>query len=193
MIERDRADRVVRDSWRKQLLFLIVCACLKCAKTFDFTRNNQSLIFAKRDPVFCSKPFRPFRDKIYMRTFTQNLARGANRIRKMLYAANAASAKRGSVHDEGVELYLALAIEKAAATRVEGLVIFHDDDSFFDRIERCVTPLKDTPALGERFAHAVQVRFDKRVRNGPRASVDEQNWVIRQEGLRKTGQCSTSE
>ncbi len=186
MVERGRADGVVGDSRREKLLLITCGTGLKTPKPFDFARDNQVFIFAKRDPVFFSKPFRPLRDKIYMRTFTQHLPSGANRIGDPLHAADSASAKRRSVHDEGIELHFAIAVEEAAPTRIEGFVVFHDDNSFFDRIQRCATPLKDTPALGERFAHAVQVRFDKRVRNGPCASVDQQNWVISQEGLRKT-------
>ncbi len=135
--------------------------------------------------MFFGEALGPFRDKVNMRTLTQHLARGTNWIGKMLDAADSASAESRSVHDEGVELHFALAVEKAAATGIEGFVIFHYHDSFFDCIQRCAVFVQHAPALGECFAHAVEVRFDKPVRNGPRASVYEQNWVIRQGSLSK--------
>ena len=57
-------------------------------------------------------------------------------LRNALDASHAAAAQGGAVHDEGVELHPAVAVEKAAAARVKSFVIFHDDDGFFNRIER---------------------------------------------------------
>ena len=78
-------------------------------------------------------------------------------MRKALNAANASGAQGRSIHDEGVELHFAVAIEEAAATRVESLVVFHDDHGFFDRIERRPATFEHAPARGHRVAHAVEM------------------------------------
>ncbi len=83
--------------------------------------------------------------------------------------------KRGAVHDEGIELHFAVAIEKAAAPGVESLVIFHDDDSFFDRIERRAAALKHPPTRSHGIAHAIEMGFDHVVGNGPGAAMNNQN------------------
>ena len=77
---------------------------------------------------------RAFSDEIDVRTLTQDLARCTHWISQPFHAANSSSAQSGSIHDERVELHFAVAVEEAAATGVEGLVIFHNDDCFLDRV-----------------------------------------------------------
>src|SRR5580704_9892153 len=109
---------------------------LKFPQAFDLARDNQILIAAQRDAMLCGKALSPLRHKIHMRAVAKNLAGSAHGIRDPLYATHASAAQRGAVHDEGIELDLALPIEKAAAPGVERLIILHDDNSFFDGIER---------------------------------------------------------
>jgi hypothetical protein len=52
-------------------------------------------------------------------------------------------------------LDFAVAIEEAAPTCIEGLVVFHDDDSFFDRIERGTASLKYSPTGCHGMANAL--------------------------------------
>ncbi len=94
-------------------------------------------------------------------------------MRNALDAAHASAAQRGAVHDEGIELHFAVAIEKAAAAGIESLVVFHDDDSFFDRIERRPATLEHAPARGHGVAHAVEMGFDHVVGNGPGAAMND--------------------
>ena len=82
------------------------------------------------------KSLRAFRHKIHMRALAQHLARSADGIGNVLHASHASGAESGAVHDEGIELHLAFAIQKAAAPGVEGLVVFHDDNRFFGGVER---------------------------------------------------------
>ena len=112
--------------------------------------------------------FRAFGNEVNVRTFAEYLARSSNRIGDVIHTTDAARAKRGAVHDEGIELDLAFAIEEAATASVKGLVIFHNDDSFLGSFERGATFLKDAPSGSDRIAHAVEVCFDEIVRDRPR-------------------------
>ena len=105
-------------------------------------------------------------------------------LRNALNTAHAAAAQGGAIHDERVELHFAVAIQKAAAAGVEGLVIFHDDDSFFDRIERRPAALEHAPARSHGVAHAVEMSFHHVVRNGPGAAMNYQNRIGAREILR---------
>ena len=85
-------------------------------------------------------------------------------------------------------MHFAVAIEKAAAAGVEGLVVFHDDDGFFDRIERRTAALEHAPARSHGIAHAVEMGFDHVVRNGPGAAMNYQNRIVQEES---SGRMST--
>ena len=118
--------------------------------------------------------------KINVRALAEYLAGGAHRIAQAFDAADASGAKRGAVHDESVELDFAVAIQKASAAGVEGLVVFHDDDGFLDGVERRAAALEHAPSRGQRVIHAVDVGVDHVIRHGPGATVDDQNWIRRQ-------------
>ena len=120
-----------------------------------------------------SESLRAFCDKINVRAFAKNFTGSANRIRDTLNASHAPGAQSSAIHNEGIELDLAVAIQKAAAPGVESLVIFHDDYRFFDCIERRSTALQDVPSGGSGVADAVAVSIHHVIGNGPRATVDD--------------------
>ena len=86
-------------------------------------------------PCSAAKRSAPSADEIDMRTVAENFAGGANRVAQTLDASDAAAAQGRAVHDEGIELHLAIAIQETAAAGVEGFVIFHHDHGLFDGIE----------------------------------------------------------
>src|SRR5438477_85294 len=148
----------MRDSWRKQVRAFFR-ACLKSAQALDFTRDNQIFVVAQRDAMLGCETLRTFGHKVHVRTVAQDFASGPDRIAQPLYTADAACSQRGAIHDEGIELHFAFAIEKAAATGIESLIVFHDDYSFLDGIERRATAFKHTPARRHGVADAVEMRF----------------------------------
>src|ERR1700674_3162104 len=105
------------------------------AQTLNLTRDNQVFVSAQRDAVLGCETLRAFSDEIDVRALRQDLARGTHWISQPFHAAHYASAQSGSIHDERVELHFAVAVEEAATAGVEGLVIFHNDDCFLDRID----------------------------------------------------------
>jgi hypothetical protein len=142
-------------------------------QTFDFAGNDQVFVPAQRDAVLGGESLRAFGDEVNVGTLAENLARGANRIRDALNASHATGSQSAAVHDEGVELNLAVAIEETAAAGVESLVVFHDDYSFFDGVEGRATALEDAPSCSSGVADAVEVSVHHVIRNGPSAAVDD--------------------
>src|SRR5262249_16138977 len=149
------------------------------AKALDFTGNNQGFILAQRNAVRGGELFRAVGDKVDMRAFAENLARGPHRVGDVLDASDAACAESAAVHDERVELNPSVRIQKAATSGVEGLVVFHHDDSRFHGIERRPTLLKHAPTLRGGVAYALQVVVDNVVRHRPGAAMDYQDGIGR--------------
>ena len=85
-----------------------------------------------------------------------------------------------AVHDEGIELYFAVAIQKAAAAGIESLVVFHDDHGFFDRVERRAAAFQHPPARSHGVAHAVEMSFHHVIRNGPGTAMNDQNRIVQE-------------
>src|ERR1700690_4060719 len=122
--------------------------------------------------MFGGEAFRALGDEVNVRTVAQDFAGGAHGIAQTLDTADAASPQGCAIHDESVELHLAVAVEEAAAPGVEGLVVFHHDYGRFDRVERGAAALERMPACGGGVADAVEVRLDHVVGNSPGAAVN---------------------
>src|SRR5437899_8333480 len=99
---------------------------LVLAQALDLSRDDQVFVFAECDAVLGGELLCTFPHEVNVRALAENFARGAHGIAQTLDAADASGAERSSVHDEGAELDLAIAVEEAAASGVEGLVVFHD-------------------------------------------------------------------
>ncbi len=157
------------------------CFGLVFAQALDFARDDQVFIVAECDAVLGGESFGAFGDEINVRTLAENFAGGAHGIAQALDASHAAGAERGAVHDEGVELDFAVAVEEAAASGVEGLVVFHDDDGFLDGVERRAAALEHAPSRSQRVGHAVDVGVDHVIGHGPRATMNDENGISWQE------------
>jgi hypothetical protein len=90
-------------------------------------------------------------------------------------AASAHGAACATVHEKCVELDPAIAGEKGASARVEGLIVFEDGDSSFNGIDGGGATIEQGVAGEECTADAAAVGFDGVVRNGPGAAMDEEN------------------
>jgi hypothetical protein len=113
-----------------------------------------------------------------MRALAEDLSRRAHRIRDALNASNAPGAQSATIHNQRVHLDFAVAIQEAAASGIEGLVIFHDDDGFFDRVEGRSAPLKNAPSGSSGVTNAAKVSFYHVIGNGPSAAMDDKNGII---------------
>src|SRR6266446_772373 len=167
----------MRNCGREDILAMILAARQIFPQAFDFARNNQVFVPAQRDAVLGGESLRAFGDEIDVRAFTEDLARGADGVGDAFHASYTSSSKSTAVHDEGVELDLAIAIEEAAAAGVEGLVVFHDDYGFFDCVEGRAAALEDAPSSSGGVADAIEMSVHHVIGNGPGAAVDDQNRI----------------
>jgi hypothetical protein len=144
---------------------------LACAKALDLAWNDEIFVATESNAVLGGEALGAFGYEIDVWTVAENLAGGANRISQTLDASYAAAPEGRTVHDEGVELNFTVAIQEGAAAGVEGLVIFEDDDCFFDRIQGRTATFEDAPSSSGGVAHTVEVRVDHIVGNGPGSAV----------------------
>jgi hypothetical protein len=99
-------------------------------------------------------------------------------IAEALDAGDATGFHAASVHEEGVKLNATVGGEEAAATSVEGRVIFEDSDSGFNGIDGCAAAGEDFVTDLEGAAHAGFVCGCGVGRNGPCAAVNEEGGIV---------------
>ncbi len=162
---------------REQIVAVIRALRLILAQALDFPGNDEIFVAAKGDAMLGGKTFSAFGDEIDVRAVAENLAGGANRIAQALDATYAAAAQGRAIHDEGVELDFAVAVQETAAAGVEGFVVFENDDGFFDRVKSRAAAFQNAPSGSGGVAHAVEVSFDHVVGNGPGTAMNYQNWI----------------
>jgi hypothetical protein len=180
-VQRNRANRVVRDGGGEKIGFFFGGVRLKFPQPLNLSWDDQVFVPAQGDAVLGRELLRSFSNEVNMRTITENPAGGPHRVAQMLHAAHTSGAKRGAVHDQGIELYFALAIQKAASASVKSFVIFHDDNRFFNGIEGASTAAEYPPASSDRIAYAVEMCLDHVVGNSPGSAMDKNNRIDRQD------------
>ena len=112
-------------------------------------------------------------DEVDVRALVEDEARGLDWIAEAFDAGDPAGAERCAIHEQGVELDVAVAGEKAASAGVEGLVVFKDSDSGFYGLDGGGAVFEEGVADGERIGDAEPVGFDHVVGDGPGTAVDE--------------------
>ena len=147
------------------------------AQTLDLPGNDEVFVAAKSDAVLGGKALGAFRDEINVRTVAQNFPGGANRVAQTFDATHSTAAEGRAVHDESVELHLAVAVQETAAAGVESFIVFENDHGFFDRVESGSAAFERAPSCRRSIAHAVEVRLDHIVGYGPGAAVYDQNRI----------------
>src|ERR1043166_5407506 len=131
------------------------------------------------------EPFRALRDKVHMRAIAQNLPRCPNRVPQPFNTPDAAGTQGRAIHNERIELYFAVAVQKAATASVKGFVIFHDNDSFLNRVERRPAGFKYAPASSHGIANAIEMGFDHVIGNGPGTAMNYQNRISQEQSSRE--------
>src|SRR5580704_16497452 len=134
-IERDSSDRIVRDGGSEQIVAAGYGLGLICTQALDLPGDDQIFVAAESHAVLGGKALGTLRDKIDVRTVAKNFPGGTNRIAQALDATDAPAAQRPAVHDKSVKLHLAIAVQETAAASVKRLVVFKNDNGFFNRIE----------------------------------------------------------
>jgi hypothetical protein len=104
-------------------------------KAFAFAVEDQVGIVDESHAVGMGELLGSGADEIDMGALFENEARGLDGIAEAFDTGHAASLQAAAVHEKGVELNAAVGGEKAAATGVEGGIVFEDGDGCFDGIE----------------------------------------------------------
>ena len=120
-------------------------------------------------------------DEVDVGTLLEHQTRGLDGIAQPLDAGHATGAHgsaHSAIHEQCVELHVAIAREEGAAAGVEGLVVLEDGDGGLDRVDRGGAALEQRVAGEERTANAEGVGFDGVVGDGPGAAMNEKDGLI---------------
>lgn len=110
-------------------------AHLSLGESFALAIENQLRVVDESHAVGVSKSLGAFADKINMRAAFENQASSLNGIAEPLDAGDAAGLHATAIHEERIELDMAVRGKKAATTGVKGGVIFEDGDGGFHCVE----------------------------------------------------------
>ena len=129
--------------------------CASGGPTLTFKRSDKFGGIAQRHPALDRKLLRASSHEKAVLTFFEDSASQAYRVSDALHGAGCAGLKSGSVHQDRVELRVAIPIKMRASSCIEDRIVLEFDDGFFAGIHRWSTGLKDRPASDERAFHAV--------------------------------------
>jgi len=113
-----------------------------------------------------------------VRALFEDEAGGLDGVAEALDTGNAAGFHASAVHEEGVKLDAAVGGEEAAATGVEGGVVFKDGDGGFNGVEGGTAEGEDSVAGFEGVADAGFVCGCGVGGDGPGAAVDDEDGVV---------------
>src|SRR5271157_2190740 len=154
-VQRDRTNRVDRAHGTKLVGHLKVALLFGFAQTVNLADEDQVVVVAEFNAVLVREALGALADKIDVRTLGENFLSGTDGIADVLDASDAAGTQSRAVHHAGVKLDAAVHVEERSAAGVEGLVIFHGNDSGFHPIETASAALQDREASCGRSLHAV--------------------------------------
>ena len=139
---------------------------------FAFGGRDEVFGIAERDAVRRGEVFGTFGDEHHVGRFFEDSARGLDGIFDAAKTGNGAGAERGGVHDDGVAFDVAVECEMGAETGVEDGVVFEDDNSGFDGVERAAAVFENSPAGLESAETAGFAGVDGVIGNVPGTAVN---------------------
>ncbi len=153
-------------------------AYLRIAEAEAFALEDQLDVVDEFHAMRLRELFGAFADEVDVGTFFEDEARGVDGIAQAFDAGDAACFHAASVHEEGVELNATVGGEEAAATRVEGGVVFEERDGCFNGVDGGTAAGEDFVTDLEGAAHACFVGRCGVGRNGPCAAVNEEGGIV---------------
>ncbi len=144
---------------------------------------------AELDAVLFCEALGAFGDEHHVRAVFQDFARELNGILDALEGGRSAGTKRCAIHDNGVAFDVAVQIEVRTVTGVEDGVVFEDHDGGFDGVEGGAAAGEDGPAGSESAMAAGLASVHGFVRNVPRAAVNNEGWLHRDEDGKGMAVC----
>ena len=138
-----------------------------------FTIVDEIFGLTKRNAVRGGKFFRACGDEHHVIGMFEDAAGEANGIVNVFDGGDGAGFEGGAVHEDGVELDMAVAIEVRAEAGVKCGVVFEDDDGGFDRVDGGAAGGEDFPTCFEGAANAGAAIGEGFVGDIPCAAVDD--------------------
>jgi hypothetical protein len=133
---------------------------------------DQGFWRAQRNAMPGGEFFRSPRDQHHVVTFLQYRTRQQDRVAHVFDGGDGTRFQRSPVHDDGVELHLAIHVQVRTEARIEGRIVFENHDGGLHSIDRGPTAAENSPASFERAANPGAAILDRFVRNVPRATVN---------------------
>ena len=132
-VERDGADSSL---FVAAMIFSGVRILAAAEPGFALGGGDEVFGTAELDTMCAGKILGAFGNEHHVGAFFEDSAGGLNRVFHTAQARDGASAERGSVHDDGVALDVAIKSEMRAEAGIEDGIVFEDDDGGFDGVER---------------------------------------------------------
>jgi hypothetical protein len=117
-------------------------------------------------------------DEVDVGAFFEDEAGGLDGVTQAFNTGHAAGFHAAAVHEQGIELDPAVGGEKAAATGIEGGIVFEDGDSCFDGIESGSAAREECIASLEGAAYSGLVGGGGIGGDSPSAAVDEKRGSV---------------
>ena len=156
---------------------------------FAFGVSNEIRGIAQSDAAFFSEAFGALADEHHVRAVLEDSTREADGIADVLQSGDSARAQGRAIHDDGIAFDAAVEIQMRAETSVENGVVFEDDDSRFDGVERGAASGENGPPSIKSAVAAGSARVDGFVRNVPSAAMDNQSGFHREENGKARREC----
>ncbi len=125
--------------------------------------------------MFAGKLLRAGSDEVNVGAFIEHQPGRLDGVTEPFHAGHAARAQRASVHQQRIELYPSIPGKKAAAARIEGLIVFKNRDRRFDRVDCRPALLKQCVSGPQSIRYASLVGLQHVFGNGPGTAVNEKN------------------
>ena len=138
-----------------------------------FTVEHQLLIVDEGHAVGCGELLGSGADEVDMGTLFKDETSGPDGISEPLDAGYTARFHAAAVHEEGVELDPSIGGEEAAATCIEGGIVFKDGNGGFNGVESGTAARENAVSSFKRAAHAGFVSLCIGCGDGPCAAMDE--------------------
>ena len=139
-----------------------------------FTLDDEIFSLTEWNSIFGREFFCARADQHHVLAFFINTAGQTNGIQDAFDGGNRAGFQRGAIHQDGVELYTAVAIQVRTDTRVERGIIFERDNGGFDGVNRAAVRAQNFPADLERAADSFAAIIHCLLGDVPGAAVNDQ-------------------
>jgi len=129
---------------------------------------------AKWNPIFGGEFFRTSADQHHVLAFFVHPPGQTNRIGDAFDGSHGAGFERGAIHQNGIELNLAIAIQMRADACIERGIILEENNGRFDGVNRLAARTENLPTCFEGGADALPAVLDCFVRYVPGAAVNDE-------------------